>query len=64
VDLHMICPLFGGPANRMGPVALRPRLTLGLLLSTSEARQRGQPSPTGVGVHHPFGGPRPGQPAL
>jgi hypothetical protein len=39
-----ICDLLrsGSSADRVGPVALRPRLTSGLPLSTSEARRRGQ----------------------
>ena len=34
----MMCSLVGSPADRVGPVALRPRLTSGLPLSTSEVR--------------------------
>jgi hypothetical protein len=46
--------LFGSPADRVGPVALCPRLTSGLPLSTSEARRRGQylPQPGSVCITH------------
>ena len=33
---------FGSPADRVGPVVLRPRLASGLPLSTSETRWWGQ----------------------
>ena len=42
VDLRMMCFfLFGSSADRVGPVALRPRLASGLPLSTSESRWQG-----------------------
>jgi hypothetical protein len=47
---HDMFFLFGSPADRVGPVALRPRLTSGLPLSTSEAAGRTTISPT-VSVH-------------
>jgi hypothetical protein len=58
VDLRMISSLFGSPADRVGPVALRPRLTSGLPLSTGEDRRQYQYPPKRAGIHQPFGRPR------